>query len=373
MRIVGLGASGHAGSAIAAMLAPELDPTDELVLAGRNEERLATLQASLTGSARISTATVNVEDDQSVRDLVRGADLVIVTVSRPDLIGSLGRIVLQAGADWIDTMLSTPAKVAALRDVEAELTAAGRCFVTDGGFHPGLPATLVRWAGTQLDELSEADVTAGLRIDWHAEAIDDSTIEEMLSEFTDFDMVSWIDGVRRRVHWSECPTVDFGEPIGTQRVIPMGLAEMVDLPQQYPSLQRCGFYITGFSPAMDYLGLPVVMAMATVPALRRTNVRFTRWAMTHLARTRPPYRLVLQSRASGRVGGEPSQVLIRLAAEDSYLLTAAPVVACVNQLRHGCVRRVGLHFQAQLLEPEACFADLTRLGVEVHLGEVTPI
>lgn len=373
MRIVGLGASGHAGSAIAAMLAPELDSTDELVLAGRNEQRLAKTRQLISGPARVSTAIVDVEDQSSVRELVHGADLVIVTVSRPDLIESLGRIVLEAGSDWIDTMLSTPTKIAALRSLGAEITAADRCFVTDGGFHPGLPATLVRWAGAQFDELTEADVTAGLRIDWHADAIDDSTIEEMLTEFTDFDMVSWIDGARRRVRWSECPSVDFGEPLGLQRVIPMGLAEMLDLPEQYPGLQRCGFYITGFSPAMDYLGLPVVMAMATVPALHRTNVRFVRWAMTHLARSRPPYRLVLQSQARGLAGGAPAQVSIRLAAEDSYLLTAAPVVACVNQLRHSGVRRAGLHFQAHLLEPEACFADLARLGVEVHLGEVTPI
>lgn len=373
MRIVSLGASGHAGSRIAALLAPELDSADELVLAGRSAQRLARTRTLITSAAQISTAIVNVEDQQAVRDLVSGADLVIVTVSRPDLIGSLARIVLEAGADWLDTMLSTPPKIGALRALEADIAAAGRCVITDGGFHPGLPATLVRWAAERVDELSEADVTAGLHIDWQADAIDDATIEEMLTEFTDFDMVTWIDGARRRVRWSECPTVDFGQPIGSQRVIPMGLAEMVDLPRQYPSLQRCGFYVTGFSPAMDYLVLPVVMAMAKVPALHRANVRFTRWAMTHLAVSRPPYRLVLQTVATGRASGIPSQVSIRIAAEDSYLLTAAPVVACVNQWRDGSARRVGLHFQAQVMEPNACFADMTRLGVEVHLGEVTPI
>lgn len=373
MRIVSLGASGHAGSRIAALLAPELSATDELVLAGRSAPRLAKTQTRLTSAAQVSTAIVNVEDQQGVRELVRGADLVIVTVSRPDLIGSLARIVLEAGADWLDTMLSTPTKIAALRALEADITAAGRCFITDGGFHPGLAATLVRWAAARIDDLREADVTAGLRIDWQADAIDDATIEEMLTEFTDFDMVSWINGARRRVRWSECPTVAFGEPIGSQRVIPMGLAEMVDLPTQYPSLQRCGFYITGFSPAMDYLALPVVMGMAKIPALHRVNVRFTRWAMAHLATSRPPYRLVLQTVATGRAAGVASQVRVRIAAEDSYLLTAAPVVACLKQWRDGSARRVGLHFQAHVMDPSACFADLARLGVDVELGEVTPI
>lgn len=370
MRIVCLGASGHAGRAIVSLLAPELDADDELVLAGRDEERLARARPLAAGKAQLATARVDVEDLDSVRRAVQGADLVIVAVSRPDLIGPLARVVLEAGADWIDTMLSTPTKVAALRALEPDITAAGRCFVTDGGFHPGLPATLVRWAGEQLDELIEADVAAGLRIDWQAESITDSTIEEMFSEFSDFDMKAWIDGTRRRVRWSECPTVDFGEPIGSQRVIPMGLAEMIDLPQQYRSLQRCGFYITGFSPAMDYLALPLVMAMAKAPALNRVNIRFTRWSMAHLASSRPPYRLVLKCNATGRSAGIPSSVLVEVQAEDSYLMTAAPVVACVNQLRRGDTRRVGLHYQGQLLEPAACFADLERLGVAVQLGEV---
>ena len=36
-------------------------------------------------------------------------------------------------------------KLDVLRGLEASIETAGRCFVTDPGFHPGLPAVLVRY------------------------------------------------------------------------------------------------------------------------------------------------------------------------------------------------------------------------------------
>jgi saccharopine dehydrogenase-like NADP-dependent oxidoreductase len=277
MRIVALGATGQAGREIVRLLAPRLAVTDELVLAGRNPAKLAELADTVSGPVRLSTAVVDVTDADAVRTVMTGAQLVIVTVSRPDLVGRLAELAIEAGTDWLDTMLSTPVKLAALTALSDRIRAAGLCFVTDAGFHPGLPAAMVRWAAGQVDELVEADVHAGLRVDWKAGEIADSTIEEMLNEFSDFTMETWIEGRRRPLRWSECPKVDFGAPIGVQQVIPMALAEMDDLPQRYPSLQRCGFYISGFGPAMDYLALPVIMLMAKSARLRPATVRFVRW------------------------------------------------------------------------------------------------
>jgi saccharopine dehydrogenase-like NADP-dependent oxidoreductase len=38
-----------------------------------------------------------------------------------------------------------------LQESEAQLVIAGRCFITDGGFHPGLPGVLVRYAAGFFD------------------------------------------------------------------------------------------------------------------------------------------------------------------------------------------------------------------------------
>lgn len=365
MRIVALGATGQAGAEIVRLLAPRLAVTDELVLAGRSAAKLSATAATITGPVRLSTVVVDATDSAAVRTLFTGAQLVIVTVSRPDLIGRLAELAIEAGADWIDTMLSTPTKLAALIALSDRIQAAGLCFVTDAGFHPGLPAALVRWAAEQLDELIEADVHAGLRVDWKAGEIADSTVAEMLDEFSDFSMETWIDGRRRPLRWSECPKVDFGAPIGVQQVVPMALAEMDDLPQRYPSLQRCGFYISGFGPAMDYLALPVIMVMAKFRRLRPATIRFTRWSVGRLASVPPPHRLVVQLTATGRRGGVPASASVTVGGSDSYLLTGAPVVACLDQVLDGSARHPGLHYQAQLVEPNRFLDELARLGLEV--------
>jgi Saccharopine dehydrogenase and related proteins len=365
MRIVALGATGQAGAEIVRLLAPRLAVTDELVLAGRSAAKLAAIAASVSGPVSLSTVVVDAADTAAVRTVFAGAQLVIVTVSRPDLIGRLAELAIEAGADWIDTMLSTPTKLAALIALSDRIREAGLCFVTDAGFHPGLPAALVRWAGAQLDDLVEADVHAGLRVDWKADELADSTVDEMLDEFSDFTMETWIDGRRRPLRWSECPKIDFGAPIGVQQVMPMPLAEMDDLPQRYPSLQRCGFYISGFGPAMDYLALPAIMVMAKFRGLRAATIRFTRWSVGRLASVPPPHRLVVQLEAVGRRGGLPAPASVTVGGSDSYLLTGAPVVACLDQVRDGTARRPGLHYQAQLVEPNRFLDDMALLGLEV--------
>ena len=372
MRIVVLGASGNAGRQICVLLARELSADDHLVLCGRDPGRLAATHALVAGPVRADEAVLDVTDADAVRAVVAGADLVVVTVSRPDLVGALGRMVLEAGADWFDTLLSSPTKLAALRGLQGEIGHHGRCFVTDGGFHPGVPAALVRWAAGHLEEIREADVMAGMRLDWLADTLSDSTVEEMLDEFADFDLAAWVDGESRTLRWSECPKVDFGPPIGAKTCVPMPLAEMEALPRRHPSLRRCGFYISGFSPLMDYAALPVIMGMARFASLRPLTMRFTRWSVGHLASYPPPHRLVLQLTATGRDDGTPAHAVVRVSGDDGYLLTAAPAVACLRRVLDGSIRHPGLHLQAHLVEPESFLADLAGLGLQVETN-VSPV
>lgn len=370
-RIVALGASGNAGREIAVLLGPGLTVSDELVLAGRDPAKLARTAEAVVSPATVTTAQVDVADQDGVRELVAGANLVVVTASRPDLVADLARIVLDAGADWFDTMLSTPKKLAPLRALSGEITDRRCCFVTDGGFHPGLPAVLVRWAAGRLDQLVEADVLAAMRMDWQVDTLADSTVAEMIDEFTNFDLLAWVDGQRRRVRMRECPTLDFGPPIGTKACVPMPLAEMGALPELYPDLRRCGFYVGGFSPAMDYLALPVLMAMARIRALRPAALRFGRWSVRWLASYPPPHRLVVRLDAVGIRDARAATASVLVQGEDGYLLTAAPAVACLRGILDGSIRRPGLHSQAHLVDPEPFLRDLAALGLNVRTGDVS--
>ena len=371
MRIVLLGASGNAGREIARLLTPSLGAGDVMVLAGRDQQRLAATAEVTSGPATIQVETVDAEDDASVQRLVAGATIVVVTASVPQRIPALARIVAEAGADWYDTMLSTRTKIEALRHLEPQLRESGRCFVTDGGFHPGLPAAMVRWAARRIDALETAEVYGGMRLDWRADTLSESTITEMLTEFADFDMTTYRDGAWRKLRWSECPTVDFGEPIGRKSCVPMYLAEMESLPTDVPTLRRCGFFVGGFSTLMDYVALPVITVLAKVPALQRMTVALTRWSFGHLANDPPPHRLSIRLSASGLREGVSATARMEISGDDGYLMTAAPVVACLRRLLEGSIRRPGVWLQGQLVDPDDFFTDLASFGLTVE-AEVSP-
>jgi saccharopine dehydrogenase (NAD+, L-lysine-forming) len=204
-----------------------------------------------------------------------------------------------------------------------------------------------------------------MRLNWRAETLADSTIEEMLTEFADFDMTTFIDGKARPLKYSECPTVDFGPPIGRKSCVPMYLAEMETLPSDIPTLRTCGFYVGGFSPLMDYLALPVITGLAKIPALRTVTTSITRWAFQHLASQRPPYGLAVRLEASGLQAGQPAEVRLEITGDDGYVLTAAPAVSCIRHVLDGSVRRPGLWLQAHIVDPDVLLADLTAAGLAV--------
>ncbi len=79
--------------------------------------------------------------------------------------------------------------------------------------------------------------------------------------------------------------------------------------------------------------------------------------------TRPPYGAVLRMDAQG-----PGRAFVMTVAhDDAYFLTAAPAVACLQQVFDGAICKPGLWRQGNLVEPVRVFADLAHLGVRVSV------
>lgn len=300
--------------------------------------------------------------------MLGGANLVIVTASVPERIGAIAQAAIEVGCDWIDTLLSTRPKLAALRALEPAIRGRGLCFVTDGGFHPGLPAAMVRWVAERLDTVGTAEVFAALRIDWRADEVAASTMREFASEFGEFDMRVNVDGAWKVLRWRDCPVHDFGAPFGQQTCVPMPLDEMEALPALVPGLRRTGFFIAGFGPVMDYIVSPAVMALARMP--RQVGLGAAAWllqkSLATFGRAAPPYAITIVLRAEGTRDGQPATATMTLRYHDAYHVTAVPVVACWRQLAEGGARRAGVWHQGCLVEPEAFFQDLQANGLHVE-------
>jgi saccharopine dehydrogenase (NAD+, L-lysine-forming) len=295
---------------------------------------------------------------------------VVVASSTAEHVETVARAAIDAGSDYLDVQYST-AKLATLRALEGAIQRAGLCFITDGGFHPGLPAALVRYAAGQLDRLDSARVGSVIKIDWASLDLSPATVQELTGELLDFQMASFRDG-RWQAQWTGYQHFDFGPPFGRQGCAAMMLEEMRSLPDMIPSLRETGFFVGGFNWFADWVAMPLGMAAVKLAPQRglRPAGDLLEWSLKRWSR--PPYGTVLQMEASGVQHGQPVALRVRLAHDDGYVLTAVPVVACLLQYLDGQIRQPGLQIQAHLVEPTRLLHDMARMGIAVQIEQTTP-
>jgi saccharopine dehydrogenase (NAD+, L-lysine-forming) len=356
VRIAILGGYGNAGRAVAELLAAHT--AADLLLLGRNAERAREAAAAIaarTGRA-VSGAGADAHDPAALQRALAGSDLTLVASSTLKHTAEVAAAVLVAGADWFDIGLSSAAKLAALRALEPRIRAQGRCFVTDGGVHPGVPGGLVRRAALQ-GPLASALVAGCFEVCWRRLRFSPGTLREFVEEILDYDPSIFRDGRWRRSS-RQTRRFDFGAPFGPRTCVPMGMEEVRELPAAIPTLRETGFFIAGFGPIVDWLAMPVAFALARAS---RTGLaaRLLSWSLVRFASGTRGAVVLLEA---GYEDGTRS--CIRLSHRDPYVLTAAPVVAALLQYAGGH-RPSGLWTQAAFVEPVRFLADLERLGVAV--------
>lgn len=360
--IVILGGYGNAGFAIAHLLARW--GSCQVILAGRNgqnaEQAAERLNAEYA-SDRFSGMEVDASSRSSLLAAFAHADIVVVAAATVASTSTVAEAALEAGVDYFDIQISTPAKRRALESLREQIRAAGRCFITDGGYRPGLPAAMVRYAACQVHALESAQVASVFQVNWKDRQLSSATAAEFVDEFRHFDQTYYLDGAWTQGNVRDLTPVDFGAPFGLKYCVPMFMEEFRSLPATIPTLRSTGFYSAGFGGWMDYVVIPTAMVLlAAFPKRSKEAVaRLLAWGMKNT--TRPPYGAVLKLQAQGC--GDMLEMTV--AHGDPYFMTAAPVVACLLQYADGAFGEPGLFRQGTLVEPVRFFNDLARMGVSV--------
>lgn len=363
-----LGGYGNAGRPIAELLLNGSEA--RVIIAGRNGERAAAFAADLNGRVpgeRAAACRADAADTRSLTAALNGVDLLVLAASAIAHTDTVADAVLDAGVDCLDTLLSSPAKLAALTSRRDRFERSGRRWIADGGFHPGVPAALVRYAAGRIDALERAVVASRMRIDWAGLRFSPETAPEMAAELADFRPRAFREGTWL-TDWNHFRRVDFGPPLHETglRCVAMDLAEMAPLPGMIPSLRETGFYVAGFDPLTDNLVMPLGwMALKLFPgALRSPAGRMLAWSLRRGSRA--PFGVILVLEASGRHEGRPVDLRVELAHADGYLMTAAPVVACLRQF-FALDFPAGIHLQGLVVEPRRFLEDLESMGIAVRI------
>jgi saccharopine dehydrogenase (NAD+, L-lysine-forming) len=290
--------------------------------------------------------------------------MVVVASPTTAHAGKVARVALETGTDYLDIQLGTK-KFATLKALSAEIERAGRCFITEAGFHPGLPSALVRFAAAHLDEIERA-VTAGY-LGINTEIPYSEAVDELIEVFKDYQAQVFRNGQWTKPGSWDIRKIDFGGDIGCKDCYSMFFEELRDVPAMYPTLKDVGFYMSGMHWFVDMVITPLVFVLLKAfPKATRTLGRLIWWSWMKFRK--PPFRTELLVQASGTHAGQPTAFDAAVSHSDAYELTAIPVVAALLQYLDGSARKPGLWMMGHLAEPTRLMTDMKRMGVKLRMA-----
>lgn len=352
MKILILGGYGSTGKLLAKHLLQQTE--HEVILAGRNITK-ANDMAQMLNDSRVSTRHMDAADANSLDEGLKGVNFLLVAAPTTHNAETVIQAAIRAGVDYLDVQLSD-AKLAALRACEHEIKKRGLCFITEAGYHPGLPSAMVRYAAGKLDTVETAMTAGYLNIGNlpYTEAVD-----ELIECFIHYQAQVYKNGAWTKPSNWNMRKFDFGPEVGKRDAYSMFFEEMRCLPEMYPTLKNTGFYISGSNWFADLLVTPIVFVGLKLFPKRgiRPLGKLMWWSM---GQAKPPYNVILKVEATGLLNGQPTQVQARCEHEDGYELTAIPVVAFLMQ--YESIRKPGLHMMGHLPNPDQLFNDMEKMG-----------
>lgn len=353
-----LGGYGYTGRLLAKYLLAQTDA--QIVISGRNLKKAQTFVDEL-GDPRVTARQVDASVAATLQPALQDVDLCLVAAPTTHHTATVIYACLAAGADYLDIQLSS-AKLKALYAAREKIEQAGRCFVTEAGYHPGLPAALVRYAAGRLDSVESA-VTAGY-LNMGPSLPYTDAVDELMEVFINYEAQVFKNGAWTKPKEWAMTKFDFGNEIGTRTCYSMFFEELRNLPKLYPSLKETGFYISGSNWLADVLITPIVMLGLKIAPKRglRPLGKLMWWGMQQ---SKPPYQVMIAVEAKGLKNGIQARVRASVSHPDGYELTAIPVVAYLKQYLDGSARKTGLHMMGQLAEPERLFKDMQIMGANI--------
>lgn len=359
-KILILGGTGYTGRLIAQHLLEHSKA--DITIATRHLDRAQAFADKLNNQYpghRVKAIYVDATQLDSMRIAFADQRLVVVAAPITAYVENVIRTSLEMGVDYLDIQLSAR-KFAMLQSLADEIKLAGRCFITEAGFHPGLPSALVRYAAAHMDNIETAVTLCYLNMGKdlpYSEAV-----EELIESFREYNGQVFKKGQWTKTNSYEMCTLEFGGDIGRKRCYSMFFEELRPLPHMFPSLREIGFYISEMHWILDWMVMPITCFWLKVaPNAVRPIGRFLWWGMRTFHK--PPYRIELQVQAAGLKDGRPITVRSSVAHPNGYELTAIPVVATLLQYLDGSARKPGLWMMGHLVDPLRLMKDMEKMGV----------
>ena len=362
MTILVLGGYGGTGRVFCRYLLKET-PVN-VIVAGRRLEKAQELAGKLKkefSPDRVSARYADASDAASLRKAFHDIDFVLVAATTPDWAKQIAETALEANIDYLDIYFQQDV-YSVLETMKQQIKQAGRCFITQAGFHPGLPAAYVRKGAGYFDRYIKANIVFAMnaRIEEQADSV-----REIVDAFADYRPMCFKDGNWRIGTYKDALEIDFGPLFGVKKCMPLEMKEIEPLPEMF-GLQEVGVFAAGFNWFVDWLVFPFLMLSQKIKkgCLRDFWARMLIWGVNQFSPDEGGVVFILE--AEGEKDGKTRKLRIFSEHCSGYDFTVIPVLACLGQYLDGSIRKSGLWMMGHIVDPDRLLGDMERMGVKIQ-------
>ena len=350
-----LGGYGEVGRVLARLILKET--AVDLVIAGRNknktDETAAELRKEFPGR-NISACAADACATDSLRTAFKDVQLVIAATTTPQCVKTIASAALEADCDYLDIMVSASTHTD-LNELASAIVQKKKTFITQAGFHPGLPAVFIRAGAAYFDRYEKAVIAMAMNAKFERS----EQVTELFPLLAEFDADICRNGSWRKATYRDMIRVDMGGKFGTKQLYPLRMEE-IKIPGQEYQLKETGVYVSGFNWFIDMLVIPAIMLTQKIKRglAQKMLAKIFVWGVNKYS---SPYEgVTFVNDAAGIKDGQPLHVRIMAEHDSAYVFTAIPVVACLKQYLAGTLP-TGLAMMGHVVDPKQMFDDMKKL------------
>ena len=362
--ILVLGGYGGTGKVFCRYLLKETGV--RIIVAGRRLEMAEEFAVQLKkefSEDRISARYTDASKTDSLRRAFHDIDFVLVAATTTKWAKQVAEKALEAGIDYLDIYFQQDV-YPVLESMRQQVTDAGSCFITQAGFHPGLPAAYIRKGAEYFDRYDKAIIafTMNARIEKSVSVL------EIVDSISDYKPEFYQNGEWKVGTYKDAIKIDFGKRFGIRNSMPFDMVEIKPLPEMF-NLRETGVFTPGFNWFTDYFLFPFMMLSQRIKKglFRKIWAKMLIFGINKFSGSDDG--VVFLLRAEGEKGGQQQKVEIFSEHDSAYDFTVIPVIACLKQYLDGSICKAGLWMMGQIVDPNRLLSDMEKLNVKIRISE----
>jgi hypothetical protein len=357
-KILILGGYGGVGKSISENLRKHTDV--EISIAGRNFEKSDNYAKTLKekfSDRKIFSVYADASQKESLIKAFKDIDLVIVTTTTPDHIATIAEAAIETESDMIDILVRGDV-VDTLESYRSTIIEKGRIFITQAGFHPGLPAPFIKYGRDHFDKLNSASVVMAMNAIFEKP----ESTHEIIHGIGENNAKLLKDGAWKKATYQDALKIKFSDNFGIRQCFPLQMREIYPL-QKELDISNLGVYSSGFNAFVDNFVFPLIILLQHIKKGLGTKVcgKLMHWGIKKYNNNKPGVEFRLM--ANGIINGIEKKYTLEANSNDAFEFTSLAVIACIKQYLDNTINSPNLYLMGNIVDYIRIINDLKNMGI----------